>query len=351
MIINITYSSDAAHKAVQLIHRLISRAYRDQGELVYECYMVKGDNAPRESSVPSITTKKVIKNRGVWRFIPSGLVKKIKAIVTSKKAKFIICDGLGVARCMFPVLQRSNDVKMVVIIHGFVKFKPQDLENLSENSERVRLVFVSSSLAAKTNSCYPVLRGVSRVISNTLTPDFNAGLRLRDESRKKLGLGLDAKLYLVASRLSEKKDVSTMIHAFSKIVDDTMSLVIMGDGPVKEDLENLTVDLGIEKSVVWLGWIENSSDYLKAFDIFVSASTEEGFGLSVLEAHAAGLPVVCTDIGPHREVLGSSGVYFRVGDADDCSEKLLLTSFSYKKCDLDEKYQEFSTAYQEVIRF
>ena len=351
MIINITYSSDAAHKAVQLIHRLISRAYRDQGAFVYEYFMVEGDNAPSESCVPSITTKKVIKNRGVWRFIPNGLAKRIKAIVTSKKAKYIICDGLGVARCMFPVLQRSDDVKLVVVIHGFVKFKPQDLENLSEYVGRVRLVFVSLSLAAKTNSCYPVLKGVTRVISNALTPDFSARLRLRDESRKELGLSLDEKLYLVASRLSAKKDVSTVIHAFSKIADDNTSLVIMGDGPVKADLEDLTIDLGVEKSVIWLGWIENSSDYLKAFDVFVSASTEEGFGLSVLEAHAAGIPVVCTDISPHREVLGSAGVYFRVGDAGDCSEKLLLTSFPNKKCDLNERYQEFSTAYQEAIKF
>lgn len=352
MILNITYSPDKAYKATQLIHRLISKVYRDQGILVHEYFMVGGEDKPTsESCAPSITTKKVIKSRGIWRFIPSGLVKKIKTIVVSKKVEFIVCDGLGVARCMFPVLQRNEDVKLIVVMHGFVKFKSKDLVSFSKYRERVRLVFVSSSLADVISDCYPVLKDSSHVISNTLIPSFNAGLRSRDRSRSEFGLSLDAKLYLVASRLSDKKDVSTVIHAFSKIRDDNIFLIVMGDGPNKVDLEGLVVDLGIEKNVIWLGWVENSSCYLKAFDVFVSASTVEGFGLSVLEAHAAGLLVVCSDIGPHKEVLGESGIYFKVGDADDCAKKLLLTSLPSIKCDLDEKYQKFSTAYQEIIVF
>jgi glycosyltransferase involved in cell wall biosynthesis len=304
-----------------------------------------------ESCTPSITTRKNIKRRGVWRFIPSCLVRKIISIVVSKKTEFIVCDGLGVARCMFPVLQRKANVKLIVVIHGFVKFKSKDLVRFSEYGERVRLVFVSSSLADEISGFYPGLKDISHVISNTLVPSFNVGLWSRNEARSQFELSLDAKLYIVASRLSDKKDVSTVIYAFSKIAEENIFLVVMGDGPKKMDLENLVVDLGIEKNVIWLGWVENSSSYLKAFDVFVSASTVEGFGLSVLEAHAAGLPVVCSDIGPHKEVLGESGDYFHVGEAGDCAEKLLLASFPTIKCDLDERYQKFSTAYQEIIDF
>jgi glycosyltransferase involved in cell wall biosynthesis len=352
LILNITYSPDEAYKAAQLIHQLISKVYRDQGFLVHEYFMVGGEKKhSNELYVPSITTEKIIKCRGVWRFITSGLVKKIKTIVACKEVRFIVCDGIGVARCMFPVLKRNRDVKLIVVVHDFVKLKPKDIVSFSEYQERVRLVFVSSSLAAVINDRYPTLKDSSHVISNTLTPNFNAGLLSRAESRAELGLSLDAKLYLVASRLTGKKDVSTVIHAFSKIVGDNMFLVVMGDGSCKVELEGLALDLGIEKNVIWLGWVENSSSYLKAFDVFVSASIVEGFGLSVLEAHAAGLPVVCSEIEPHKEMLGENGTYFKVGDADDCAEKVLLASFSTIKCDLDERYQKFSIAYQEIIDF
>jgi glycosyltransferase involved in cell wall biosynthesis len=350
LIFNIVYSPGEAHKSTQLIHQLISQVCKLSGMPVHEYFMVEGDcQAESETSFPVISSSKVTRKKGVWRYVPSRLTNKIAKLVRVGDAKLVVCDGLGVARCMFPVLKTDLDLKLIVVVHGEIKFKPQDLADFNNYSERVQLIFVSSSLAKKMRHRYPVLSKSSYVIPNALPPEFAQGLVPGVEARHELGLPADKKLYLVASRLSAKKDVSTVIRAFSKIVDAEKYLVIMGDGPDRTKLENLSADLGIGGSVIWLGWIKGSSRYLKAFDVFVSASRSEGFGLSLLEAHTAGLPVICSDIEPHKEVLGESAVYFSVGDTESCATKLLVDLSPPTNCSLEVKYQQFCSSYREII--
>ncbi|MFT7299776.1 MAG: glycosyltransferase involved in cell wall biosynthesis [Porticoccus sp.] len=352
MILNIVYSSGEAHKSTQLIHQLISQVCKLSGMPVHDYFLVNGDiELGCESSFPVISSAIVVKKKGVWRYVPSRLTNKIAKLVRANHVKLVVCDGLGVARCMFPVLKVDSDLKLIVVVHGVVKFKPQDLANFNNYCERVRLVFVSSSLAKKMQHCYPVLSRVSHVIANALSPDFSQELAPKIDARYELGLPADKKLYLVASRLSVKKDVSTVIRAFAKIVDAEKYLVIMGDGPDLANLEKLSVDLGLVGSVIWLGWVKDSNRYLKAFDVFVSASISEGFGLSVLEAHVAGLPVICSDIEPHKEALGENAAYFSVGDKEDCAAKLLVDLRPFTNCSLDVKYQKFCSSYREILSF
>ena len=350
MILNIVYSPDEAHKSTQLMHGMISSVFRENGLPVFDFFMVEGQlSSTFDVQFPVITTSKIAKKKGIWKYVPSGLTSKLCGLVDSHKARFVVCDGLGVARQMFPVLKKNPELKLVVVVHAVARFKQKDLKNFIRYSDRVKLVLVSSSLANEIYNCYPVLRKQSSIIPNTLSSGFVNNLLPKSEARELLGLPSQSKLYVVASRLSVKKDVATVVRAYARLPAENSYLVIMGEGPCRSDLECLVIDLGIKDRVIWLGWVKNSSLYLKAFDVFVSASKTEGFGLSVFEARAAGLAVVCTDIVPHKEVLEEEGIYFNVGDAVGCANELLKVSSLANSWDLAVKYQQFSTAYLKII--
>ena len=85
--------------------------------------------------------------------------------------------------------------------------------------------------------------------------------------------------------------------------DDTLGLVI-GDGPERSALESLVEDLGLRKRVHFTGALPSASEYLSALDVFALTSRTEGTPMTLLEAMAAGVPIVATDVGGVPALLG-----------------------------------------------
>ncbi len=317
---------------------------------VEEYFLVKGDKQDlANTQVSAITCARVARKKGIWRYLPDVLAGKIARMLVSCRVDVVICDGLGVMRTLIPVMRRLEGLSLLVVIHGLVKFKSEDLDFLQRYSERIRLVTVSPSLATKVKAEYPSIHKITNAVANTLSPDFQAGLLDRDVARSILNLPESGHLSVVLSRLTDKKDVSLVIQAFAKVASENRFLVIMGEGPQKPALEQLVAGLGIEQHVIWLGWVNSASQYLRAFDLFVSASTAEGFGLSVLEAHAAGLPVVCSRLPAHEDVLEHHAAFFDVGDIEGCAAHLFSVVNAEDVCDLKARYEQFSSGYFRLV--
>jgi glycosyltransferase involved in cell wall biosynthesis len=83
------------------------------------------------------------------------------------------------------------------------------------------------------------------------------------------------------------------------------SLQIVGAGPLLEELKSLASNLGIQGSIAWLGQTSKIEAFYRTLDIFVLTSDYEGFGLVLLEAMDAGVPVIARNISAIPEVLGS----------------------------------------------
>jgi len=79
--------------------------------------------------------------------------------------------------------------------------------------------------------------------------------------------------------------------------------VLISDGEEKKKLQKLVKEKGVQKHVFFLGYVDNAAQYMKAFDIFMLPSVKEGLPYVLLEAHAAGLPIVATDVGGIPEVV------------------------------------------------
>lgn len=110
---------------------------------------------------------------------------------------------------------------------------------------------------------------------------------------------------VTVARLAPVKDIGTMLHAarLVKNMAPDFRLDIVGDGESRPELEQLSRDLGLSDTVTFHGASNDPRRYLSSATLFVQSSISEGISLTLLEAMAAGLPVVATDVGGNREVV------------------------------------------------
>lgn len=134
----------------------------------------------------------------------------------------------------------------------------------------------------------------------------------RAVARHCLGVANDARLVVAVCRLDRPRDFPTLLRAFRAVVGKSAQarLLIAGDGPMRAEIESLIAALDLRREVRLLGWQKDVAAVYAAADVCaLTSSGWEAFGLSAVEAQAAGVPVVVTDVGGAREVLrpGESG--------------------------------------------
>ncbi len=120
-------------------------------------------------------------------------------------------------------------------------------------------------------------------------------------------------------RLHEVKSFDLLIRSAAALRDAGRDFLlrIAGDGPQRDALTALVSELGLQNHVEFVGWVADPHAFMSSLDLFVMSSRYEAFGLVVIEAMAAGVPVVSADIDGPREILqqGRLGTLFRSGDA------------------------------------
>jgi len=118
-----------------------------------------------------------------------------------------------------------------------------------------------------------------------------------------------ARVLLAVARLTNQKGIDLAIRALAGLPDDTV-LVVLGDGPERAALVRLARELGLEHRVFLLGRVPDVGSWLGRATLLVHPARWEGFGLAVLEAMLAGLPVVATNVSALPELIvdGRSGV-------------------------------------------
>ncbi|HVC59731.1 MAG TPA: glycosyltransferase [Acetobacteraceae bacterium] len=124
--------------------------------------------------------------------------------------------------------------------------------------------------------------------------------------------------------LRAEKNLSRLLRAFAAVTRPAR-LVIVGDGPERGTLEELTRALGLQEQVRFAGHIDDPAPLYAGFDVFALSSDTEQMPLSVIEAMAAGLPVAATDVGDVRAMLSGENAPF-VGKPDDADLARSLTA-------------------------
>ena len=131
------------------------------------------------------------------------------------------------------------------------------------------------------------------IINNSVDVDkFKYDEQKRKEIRKKLGIPINAKVYGHVGSFKAIKNHAFLIDIFKKLYDNDNNsyLILIGNGPLMDEIKQKVTSMNIDKNVMFLGQRENVSDYSNAMDAFILPSINEGLGIVLIEAQANGLP-------------------------------------------------------------
>ncbi|MGI9322283.1 MAG: glycosyltransferase [Pseudomonadales bacterium] len=180
--------------------------------------------------------------------------------------------------------------------------------------DSVHLVAVSEPLAQELVARAPQLSGRVHRVGNSMEPFACIPAA---KAREELGLSPDKYCFGAIGRLVRRKNHRLLLESFSRLDDANTVLAIIGTGVLMEELQALARQLGIADRVVFCGQRNQARRYLLAFDAFVLPSRNEAFGLVLLEAVQAGVPVIAADTPGPKSVMGAAATWFHAGDAAD----------------------------------
>lgn len=182
---------------------------------------------------------------------------------------------------------------------------------------------VSQSLKDETYQNFDITKDIA-VIPNFI--DFSRFKKLDKEHFRKVIAKNGEKIIVHTSNFRKVKRVEDVVKVFCKIkAAIPAKLLLVGDGPERQNVEKLTRQVCAEEDVYFLGKQEAVEELLAIADLFVLPSETESFGLAALEAMACEVPVISSNTGgiPEINIHGVTGYLSNVGDVDDMAENAL----------------------------
>ena len=184
-------------------------------------------------------------------------------------------------------------------------------------------LIITNSFASKESAI-----NATRISSNKYMVIHN-GVNLKPFREAKflnlLNKKSDEQIIMCVARFDYRKSINTLIDAFNSLDSkDNIKLVLVGDGPLKDDLQEQVNRLQINDKVLFLGFRNDVASLLKEADVFVLPSIEEGFGNVIIEAMAANVCVVASNVGGIPEIIENNinGIMFKKGMVADLSDSL-----------------------------
>lgn len=254
-----------------------------------------------------------------------GAIKEIKKI--ANKYDFKLCIAHRVKPTYVALL--ATDLLVVSIHHNYNDYTrwPRRLV-VDFYKDRLLMLGVSNSVRDDLRRDLASWRPeYIQTLYNHIDVKVAQGkLLTRIEARKQLNLPQGAWVLGSAGRLHHDKDYPTLLRGFAMAMPDLPTgrqLVILGKGPLESELKALAKQLGIGDAVSFLGHVPNGASYFKAFDAFALTSDHEPFGMVLLEAMAARIPIICSDCGGGAEVVDGVGLLFRLANEKQLADCLL----------------------------
>ena len=164
-----------------------------------------------------------------------------------------------------------------------------------------RVVGESTDIVRRTREIY-VDRQIDRI------PLAFRPMECEPTSRASLGLDASDRVLVTVGRLVARKGIDQLLRVFARIEDPRLRLVVVGEGPERGALEQMSSALGIAERVRFTGYVSEAQKFqiLSNADLYVSTTLHEGFGIVFLEALSRGLPVICYDEGGQTDFLDES---------------------------------------------
>jgi len=280
----------------------------------------------------------------------------------------VVHTHLGILRYLFPVLLRRRVPVVVHTLHNMAEFESDTIGRFIQRfafRKSVVPVAISQNGASSFRRLYG--RECRAIIPNGIPLHaYRRGPEDRLLWRKSKPFAPDAVLFTCVGRLVPQKNPELLIHAFAGVRHERAHLVMLGEGCLGPQLQAAIQAHGLEHRIHLLGKRNEVAECLAASDVFVLSSAWEGNPLAVMEAMAAGLPVVSTAVGGVPELVedGVHGIMTPAGERealtfamqsllDDPRKRAAMGNAAYSRAaaefGLDKMIQGYENVYRSAL--
>ncbi|EPL05245.1 glycosyltransferase [Pseudomonas sp. CF161] len=258
------------------------------------------------------------------RGLKLGAIADLRKIVASRNFSFCIAHRF---KPIYIALLGSR-LPVIGVHHAFGDYQRGSRKLFARIfRQRLSLLGVSDAVRDDIRRCLPNWSPARiQTLYNRIDIDALQASQLSVvEARTELGLSANAWIVGNVGRLHPDKDQATLLRGFALALPglpENSQLAIMGSGRLESDLKALALELGIGERVLFLGQVAQARRYFRAFDVFALSSDHEPFGMVLLEAMAAGVPLLATACGGASEVVEGVGILFPLGDAEHMAQGL-----------------------------
>ena len=224
--------------------------------------------------------------------------------------------------------KHGKDIPFITTLHG------TDITLVGKDStyrevvtfsinESNAITAVSENLRAETLRSFKIEKEIE-VIANFV--DAKRFFKRDKEHFKQMLAPGGEKILAHVSNFRKVKRVDDVINVFAKVrAEMPAKLLMIGDGPERQNIEDLCKELHVCDDIRFLGKQEQMEEILNIADLFILPSEYESFGLAALEAMACGVPVISSNAGgiPEININGETGYLSEIGDVDDMAKNAL----------------------------
>ncbi|MGY3259573.1 glycosyltransferase [Pseudomonas chlororaphis] len=258
------------------------------------------------------------------RGLKLGAIRDLRKIAASRNFSFCIAHRFK----PIYIALLGTALPVIGVHHAFGDYQ-RGSRRLFANlfRKRLSLLGVSDAVRDDMRSCLPQWPAARiQTLYNRIDVEALQATQLpKAEARQELGLSSSAWIVGNVGRLHPDKDQATLLRGFATALPGLpreSQLAILGSGRLDQNLKDLSRELGIADRVLFLGQVPEARRYFRAFDAFALSSDHEPFGMVLLEAMAAGVPLLATACGGAKEVVEGVGILFPLGDAEHMAQGL-----------------------------
>jgi len=292
-------------------HKSYIEALRAEGNEVF--VMARGEGA--DFDIPF--EKKLLSPKN------TACRRKIRRIIEEGGFDAVILNTSLAAFHIRLALPRKNRPRVINIVHGY-------LFSQSDRSLKARILLLCEKIMAKRTDAILVMNGEDakiakyhRLTSGKIIMTRGMGAATHEEKvppeeirRRMQSTGRFVMCFV--GELSDRKNQRALISALPeiKIHVPKLALWLVGEGEKKEELVKLCDELGLSDNVVFTGRRDNPCDFIRAADLYVSASRIEGMPFNIIEALGTGATVLCSNVKGHADLIqsGTNGYLFPLDD-------------------------------------
>jgi glycosyltransferase involved in cell wall biosynthesis len=281
----------------------LSRAQRDAGDRV-TVYCLDRDGA-LAASLPGAGVPVHTVGRRARGFDPAAVLR-LARMLRADGVKVVHCHNHGALVYGALAARLVSGARVVYTIHGAITSARRSTSRFLKLGLVHDVAFVSAH--ARQVGRAAGLAGDDRVhtiLNGVDLSAFDGDVGDASAVRRAHGIPENARVCGIIARLTEAKDHANLFAAIAIARESVPGLhcLVVGDGELREELEEDVAARGLSAAVHFAGARDNIADYLAAMDVFVLSSVTEGLAMTLLEAMAAARPIVATRVGGNAEVV------------------------------------------------